>query len=729
MQPPSRLDAALRAGHTALAAGDWPAAAVAFGQAADLAGCDADIAASACANQASAWRLAGDLAAAVAGYRAARALRVAAGLPLPPAFRLNLARAEVALGAERFAAGDQREARALWEAAAPTLGECAPPEEAVALALNLAGLCYLQGDVDEAAGLLAAVAPPEAPAPRAQFFANRGLVRLARAAFAEAEADLTVATEGFSTLGLVRQEAGLWAALSDLHRVQGDLSAAIACHGRVMALEQAHGFRFEEPGGLLYAPLDDRSLGLSPRRLAAPGAPAPAPGAVGRRPFLLIVPPAWGMQGPVFARGAASIATFLEAHGVPSEVLPLAWYVDDFAGRSAAYAQTRAVLADALTALRPRAVGLSVPFTYLFPRAAEIAALLRELDPALFVVAGGPHVSLLDCESLRETPALDAIVCGEGEWTALELARCLEAGGDLSGVRGLTWRAPDGTLVRNPARPLGDLATLPPLDFSRLPEGFVRAAEISAVTSRGCAHRCRFCHERTFWRGQVRFHPPEVIRAELDGLATRYGNRLRGIDDSMLAMGTPYFHRLLDLLAASPHLPEDFGFLTRLDSIEADSLRAMTAAGLRLLSVGAESGSQRVLDAMGKGLRLETVERALGLCRDAGVRVNAYLIVGHPGDDPEQAAGTRAWVDGLFAAGLVRWIDLSIFTPYPGTVFFQEPTRHGVAILSRDWSLWRRSNRPVAELAGYSAGEIYLDYLRMLEVQARHLASEGVAAR
>ncbi|MFH1463587.1 MAG: radical SAM protein [Pseudomonadota bacterium] len=717
---------AIAAGHAALAAGDWAAAARAFAEAADLA-VDAATGATARANQASALRLAGDIRGAVDCYRATLAQRTAAGLPLDAAFLLNLARAEVALGAERFAAGDHRGARESWAAAAPLLAAHAHPEEAAALALNLAGLCYLLGDVDEAADHLAAAPPQEAPLLRAQLHANRGLVHLARSEFPEARADLEAAAAAFATLQMPRDEAGQWAALSDSYRVQGALPEAIACHQRAMALEHAHGFRVQEPGGLLYAPQDDRSLGLPPRHIKAPAAPAPA--AAGRRPFLLIVPPAWGMQGPVFPRGAVSIASFLEAHGVPAEVLPLAWHVDDFAGRSAALAQTRAVLADAIAALRPRAVGLSVPFTYLFPRAAEIAALLRELDPSLFLVAGGPHVTFLDRESLREAPALDAIARGEGEWTALDLARALEAGGDLSGVRGLTWRAPDGTLVRNPPRPLGALDRLPPLDFSCLPEGFVRAAEISAVTSRGCAHRCRFCHERTFWRGQVRFHAPEGIRAELDLLAARYGNRLRGIDDSMLTMGTPYFHRLLELLATSPNLPEDFGFLTRLDTIDAGSLRAMTAAGLRLLSVGAESGSQRVLEAMGKDLRLETVEHALGLCRDAGVRVNAYPIVGHPGDDPQQAAGTRAWVDDLFTSGLVQWIDLSIFTPYPGTVFYREPARHGVEILSRDWSLWRRSNRPVAQQPGYPASAVYLDYLRMLDVQARHITSEERASR
>lgn len=726
MPPRSTHDEALSAGHTCLAAGDWDGAARAFASAFATAP-DPLAAASARANQASADRLAGRLGAAIEGYLAAAALRERASLPREPALALNLARAQTALGAARFAAGDLLGARVLWDAASPAL----PALERVAHLLNLAGLCYLLGDVAEADAALAEAGaalagaapllPEDAPQPlRAQLRANRGLVRLAQGRADEARADLETAVEAFRIAGDPVREAAQWAALSDLHRTGADLAEAIACHERGLALEHAHGFRVQEPGGLLYARVDDRSLGLAPRALPAPtGRTLHRPA---DRPFLLVVPPAWGMQGPVFPRGAASIASFLAAHGVPAEVLPLAAAVDDFAGRSAALARTREVLADALASLRPRGVGLSVPFTYLFPRAAGIATILKELDPDLFVVAGGPHVSFLDRESLAACPALDAVVRGEGEWAALDLVRALQ-GGDLSRVAGLTWRAPDGALVRNPPRPLGDLAALPPLDFSLLPEPFVRAAEISAVTSRGCAHRCRFCHERSFWRGQVRFHPPEGIRAELDLLATRYGNRLRGIDDSMLAMGTPYFHRLLELLCGSRHLPEDFGFLTRLDAIEPDGLAAMTRAGLRLLSVGAESGSQRVLDTMGKGQTVAGVERALCLCHDAGVRVNAYLIAGHPGDDPAEAAATRAWVDRLFSDGLVHWLDLSIFTPYPGTVFFREAARHGVRILSRDWSLWRRSNRPVAELDGYAAGEIYLDYLRLLQVQARHLGT------
>ena len=62
-----------------------------------------------------------------------------------------------------------------------------------------------------------------------------------------------------------------------------------------------------------------------------------------------------------------------------------------------------------------------------------------------------------------------------------------------------------------------------------------------------------------------------------------------------------------------------------------------------------------------------------------------------------------------------------MFTPYPGTPFFSQPEKHGVQILTTDWSRWRRSDRPVCELTDFSAGEIYLSFLETLDVQSKHL--------
>ncbi len=713
------------AGQRALATGDWPAASEAFALACAgfLAAGDQASAATARANQASADRLAGALQRAIEGYEAAASMRVQAGIEPGEALRVNLAAARVQLGAEAWAEDKLEYTRALWEAALPELQLLAPTGIAPML-LNLAAVRYLLGDpalaldaLCEAASHLDDDAPP---ALLAQLHANRGLARMALDDPEPARADLERAAELFASLGMHEHEARQWAALSDLHRYGGALDTAIAHHERVMALERQHGFRVTEPGGLLYAPIHDRSQPLPRPYHKDQPAPAPEPlwaEARDERPLLLIVPPAHGSHGPVFPRGVTSIASFLRAHGVPAELLPLGHIVDDFAGRSQAQGAERAAVTEAIERLEPRAVGLSIPFSYLYPRALELAAMVRELAPTTPILAGGPHVTFQDHACLEESPAIDVVVRGEGEWAALDLMDAFTRGRDLGGVPGITWRAPDGRIVRNATRPLGDIDTLPPVDFGLLPRSFCERMEVAAITSRGCGYRCRFCHERGFWNGRVRAHSPERIVAEGDRLVQDYGNPFRGVDDSMLDMRTPYFHRLVELLGQRDWLRPTFGFLTRLDTVVPEGLEAMVRNRIRVMSVGAESGCQDVLDAMGKDLSIETMLRAMTLARDAGVVVNGFFIVGHPEDNPTRAAESYRFIDRLFAERLVQWIDLSIFTPYPGTPFWKNPAHYGVEILSRDWSLWRRSNRPIAQLEGYSASEIYLDYLRLLRLQ------------
>ena len=727
MQPEPPVDTdPTSIGQQALATQDWAAADQAFALACSQALAVGDLAgaATARANQASAQRLGGALESAIQGYEAAAALRVQAGLPPGEPLRLNLALARMERGAHAYSTGELEHARSLWEAALPELALLASATLGPLL-LNLSAVRYLLGDparalagLEQAAALLGDDTHLQL---HAQLHANRGLALLALDRAEPARADLERAAALFAQLSMPEHEARQWAALSDLHRYRAELDQAIDYHTRVHQLEQTHGFRVTEPGGLLYAPIHDRSQPLPPPYHRAEDCTVERPPLWAtpsdERPFLLVVPPAHGSHGPVFPRGATSIASFLRAHGLPAEVLPLGHLVNDFAGRSQALAASRAALADALQVLRPRAVGLSIPFSYLYPRALELAEMVRELAPGTPILAGGAHVTFQDQACLADSPHIDVVVRGEGEWTALDLLAALEQGRDLGGVLGITWRTPDGSILSNPNRPMGDIDALPPVDFGLLPDDFCRRMEVAAITSRGCAYRCRFCHERGFWRGQVRAHSPERIIDEGDRLATVYDNAFRGVDDSMLDMRTPYFHRLVELLGQRDWLRPSFGFLTRLDTIVPEGLEAMVRNRIRVMSVGAESGSQAVLDAMGKDLKVETMLSALAMTRDAGVGVNGFFIVGHPGDNPERAAESRGFIDGLFEQRMVQWIDLSIFTPYPGTPFFKNPAHYGVEILSQDWSLWRRSNRPIAQLEGYSASAIYLDYLRLLRLQ------------
>ena len=679
-----------------------------------------------------AWALEGDLRQLAGQLEVAGEALVAAeeayGRAGNPQGRLRI---QVALGGLRYQQGRLDEAEGLWSAALPAARTWSAPGERIKLLVNLGGLHHQRCDSAAALSVLDEAlacwpAALSAPLLRTRLRANRGLALLGLGRCHEARDDLVRARDGYRAAGDARGLLHQLTALSNLHRYQGDLEGAIAYQRELSELERAHGLRAEEPGGLLYSTLGDRSLNVFRDGRPLTGQPGRGleQGATGRGlgPVLLLAPPAYGAYGALFPRGLVAVGSFLEQHGVPTKVLPLAHFVDDYEGASRVRQRTRALLADALGELKPRMVGISAGFTYLYPRALELVRMLRELDERVPVVLGGSHVTFWDRECLAEAPGVDAVVRGEGEWTALELVRCLERGGDLGALKGLTWRDEEGELHRNPARPLGDLGELPDIDFSLLPRRFCQGMEISAITSRGCAYRCRFCHERRLWGGVVRHHPVARVLGEMERMGRDYGNPLRGVDDSMLSMDQPYFYELMEGLGRCRHRLPNFGLLTRLDTICTDGLRAMKRAGLGWLSVGAESGSPRVLEAMNKGITPELALRSLSLARDAQVSATVYFIVGHPGDDPQQSSITHDFADRLFREGLCGWLDLSIFTPYPGTAFFRHPERHGVEILTRDWTLWRRSNRPVAQLRDYRASEIYLSYLQLLALQDRHLA-------
>lgn len=742
--------------------------------------------AQAIANGATAAFAQGDVAGAEAGFRRAMAVRVGAGLTQDPLLHINLGRCLADLGeldaglrhldAATSLAGSLTRPAALADMLAGELawqhhrteaasllrralsGPLTPIEQA-RCQVPLADLLQRQGDIDGAIALLqvaSAALPPGrdrasalttlggclylrralAPAAAALDAAhnelpadshgtplhtrlriNRALSLIAQDSLEQALPELTAACEDLRQRDQPEALARQLRSLSDLHRYMGDLDAAIAVQGELVTLEATLDGPLPE-GGMLYTPVEDRGLNLSLAQISRAGPQ------VGTGPVLFLVPPAWGARGPLFPRGAASVASFLVAEGIPAEVLPLADHVLPSDDASTVAQKTQNAVQHAIDALRPRAVGISVTFSYLYPQGLDLAAIARQAAPeGTPILIGGPHVTYQDRECLEESADIDVVVRGEGEWTAVDLLRALETGADLSTVDGITWRAPDGSIHRNKMRKLGDVGALPPVDFSLLPSTFCHRMDVSVLTSRGCSFRCRFCHEFRYWGGKVREFPVSRIIGEMDRLG-RYGNHLQGIDDSMLDMSTPFFMELVQTLGKSDRLLPDFGLLTRLDTVTVEGARAMKANGLRWVSMGAESGSQVVLDAMNKGLAVNRIAQSLRIVREAGLESATFFIVGHPGDTPQESAVTLSFLESLWAQDLVSWVDISTFTPYPGTPFFTSPSRHGVRVLTSDWSRWRRTNRPVAELVDYPAPLIYQNFLRMLAVQHRYRGAQ-----
>lgn len=401
-----------------------------------------------------------------------------------------------------------------------------------------------------------------------------------------------------------------------------------------------------------------------------------------------------------FPRGGLSLASFLESRGKRVAIIPLDYYLPPSKDPEEIRATLRSIVQSAVKDFDPALIGIGVPYTMLYPTALRIASFCKEISGAS-VCVGGPHVSYMDLKTLEDSQDVDIVVRGEGEWTLLELLERAEAGIGLEDVAGTTVRG-----VVNPPRPLGGMNELPPLDYSLLPEGFVRKMMVSMVASRGCAYKCSYCNESRFWGQKVRMAPVDRIVEEARVLSERYDNPPIALEDSMFNMRSPYFFELCDKLKKI-RLHPGFYILSRVDSVTDDGFRAMRSAGINNIILGVESASPKVLSAMNKKISMEQAEDACKRASKAGIKVGTFWIIGHPGDSPHEACITIGAIDRLYSLGHIHSSEIAMFVPYPGTTVFENPDAYGMDILTYDWERWGRFNtEPVCQLKEFKKEEI-----------------------
>jgi anaerobic magnesium-protoporphyrin IX monomethyl ester cyclase len=436
---------------------------------------------------------------------------------------------------------------------------------------------------------------------------------------------------------------------------------------------------------------------------------------------LLIQPPRLASQSSrmVFPRGLAQIGSFLKAHGWPVAVLPLQYAaVADITPRAVIRSIVEAVLAE----FRPDVVGVGCPYTIGFHTSLDILRMVKAHREGIVTAIGGPHVTFTDAETAA-VPEVDCVVRGEGEWAMAEWLDARERGADPADVAGLTFRR-NGTVVRTPARPSGNLAELPPVDFGLFPEEFIQRCQVYGMIHRGCRHRCAFCAEAAFW-GKERSLPVERLLAEIAELADRYGARMMGIEDSSQWLASPELGRLIrGLREVKRGLPPAFFMnltVEALDDAKRGTLDALRAAGVGAIWLGIENSSEKVLAAMGKR---RPWRRTLAMCRalrERGFLIKAEWMIGHPGDDPAEAEDALAKLDGLFRDDLVTSADFGVFVPLPGTRPWEDPAAYGIEILHRDWRGYDEFSitRPVCRLNGFPADRL-ADIARRTEAMIAH---------
>jgi anaerobic magnesium-protoporphyrin IX monomethyl ester cyclase len=354
--------------------------------------------------------------------------------------------------------------------------------------------------------------------------------------------------------------------------------------------------------------------------------------------------------------------------------------------------------ADALDVHRPRvAVIYEDNFNYLSKmcllRMRQAALTMIDMARARGVVTIIAGADATDHPSTYLDRGADVVVAGEGEVTLVEvlevLARAshgeggsdgwvgLGAGGRTVGldiVPGLWLRGSDGRCVRTAARAtIRDLDSLPLPAWDLVDVDRYRSMwqsrhgyfSLNLVTTRGCPYHCNWCAKPIYGQRYTARSPEHVVH-EMAWLKRMYRPDHLWIADDIFGLKPGWIERFAALLAErDAAIP--FKCLLRADQVTADVARALRAAQCRIAWIGAESGSQRILDAMEKGTRVDQIAGATRLLHDAGVDVGFFLQFGYPGETHDDIALTLRMVGECAPDD----IGVSVSYPLPGTTFYQ----------------------------------------------------------
>ncbi len=305
--------------------------------------------------------------------------------------------------------------------------------------------------------------------------------------------------------------------------------------------------------------------------------------------------------------------------------------------------------------------------------AAELAAV-RAATPALAArrvlhIAGGVHATAEPQHVLDSGWDLCAI--GEGESTILALVKALRDGAGLTGVPGLAVRDHDGVALRTPAAP-----QLPLDAFPSFPSGRRHVGPVELT--RGCHYTCRFCQTPFMFGGRFRHRSVDSVREHVRRIVS-YGLRdVRFITPTSLSYGSPGPDPDLDaveelLAGVRRELPPrgriffgSFPSEVRPEHVTPEAMRLLRryVANDNII-IGAQSGSDRVLAAAGRGHGTAPVRDAVRIAVEHGFRPNVDFIFGMPAESTDDQRASLALADEL--TGLGARIHAHTFMPLPGT--------------------------------------------------------------
>jgi anaerobic magnesium-protoporphyrin IX monomethyl ester cyclase len=297
---------------------------------------------------------------------------------------------------------------------------------------------------------------------------------------------------------------------------------------------------------------------------------------------------------------------------------------------------------------------------------------LRESHPGLTVVWAGYFPSQ-HWDSCLRSPVVDYVVRGHGERVFSEFLEALDGGRSFEDIEGLAWRDPTGVPKTNKQAPVPHPAELPEWNLDRVPmerylrDTFLGRRTVGYASSYGCPYFCNFCAVVNMVGGKWRAQSARRVAEVFETYQRRWGIDAVELNDNNFFVDE---RRVADFSDRIKGLQMTWWGEGRVDTLlkyEDASWRVMRNAGLRMIFLGAESGSAETLQRMDKGGRLapemtlELVEKLGGL----GIVPELSFVLGNPPDPEADAVGTMDFIRRVKKLNPLTEIILYMYTPVP----------------------------------------------------------------
>ena len=348
-------------------------------------------------------------------------------------------------------------------------------------------------------------------------------------------------------------------------------------------------------------------------------------------------------------------------------------------------------VASAVKAFKPDFAGVTAT-TPLVYEAVRISDRVKEISRNICTVIGGPHASALPLETLRES-SFDINVAGEGEWAIKKIIKGEKPGPDdgiylrdaatAAGVPAAGGRGHSMTLDSLPFPALGLFKT----EKYACPKVIARRNPVGPIEiSRGCAFNCSFCN-KTVHGNRFRIKSAGRVIEELRALKRLGYREFHVLDDQFTTDINRAKVICEEIIRACLDMPWNLRTGIRVDKVDGEFLALAKRAGCYQIGVGFESGSQKCLDEVGKGITVQQAYRAVREIRNAGIESAGFFILGFPHDTAETMEETINFAINLDP----DYAKATILVPFPGTRLYEEYSRKGL-IKTRDWARYNFHN-------------------------------------